>query len=87
MSRVETVFLIGLVLAIAGVVLFVSSGSLATHWQEEPSRALGGMTDPDLRFSYRLGGAVLAVAGLVALGMAAWRWLGNAPSRGRHGIG
>jgi hypothetical protein len=86
-SRVEVVFLVGLVLAIAGALLFGFAGALATTWQPEGAGAVGGTTDPDLRLTYRLGGAVLAIGGLAALGIATRRWLSHAPGRARHGVG
>ena len=76
MSRIEIVFLASLCLAIAGGVLLVEAGPLATRWEGGQDGALG-ITDPTQRQGFQLIGAILLAAGAVGMGLAAWSWMGR----------
>jgi hypothetical protein len=87
MSRIEVVFLVGLCLVAGGAALAVYAEPLATHWQSEGGGASFGTVDAGLRRTYQVAALLLAAAGLAAVGMAAWRWLGHADNRARRGVG
>ena len=74
MSRIEVVFLVGLCLAIAGVVVGLQAGALATRWETGDGMAVG-ITDPADRRAYQVLGLLLAVAGATGMALSAWRWL------------
>ena len=84
MSRIEIVFLASLCLAIAGGVLLVEAGPLATRWEGGDGAALG-ITDPVQRQGFQVLGAVLLAAGAVGMGLAAWRWMADRDPRRRAG--
>jgi drug/metabolite transporter (DMT)-like permease len=86
MSKIEVVFLVGLCLAVAGVAIGLEAGALATHWETGDHMTVG-VTDPADRRTYQVLGLLLAVAGAVGMGMAAWRWLaqGGTKELGRRG--
>jgi hypothetical protein len=78
------VFLVALCLAIAGGVLLVEAGPLATRWESGQGISVG-FTDPARRQGYQVLGAVLLAAGAVGLGLAAWRWMERRDGRHRPG--
>ena len=87
MSRIEVVFLVGLCLLAGSIALAVYAEPLATHWQSETNGAAFGTVDAGLRRTYQVSALLLAVAGLAAVGMSTWRWLGHADGRARRGVG
>ena len=84
MSRIEVVFLAALCLAIAGGVLLVEAGPLATRWEGGQDGALG-ITDPTQRQGFQVMGTVLLAAGSLGMGLAAWRWMADRDGRRRPG--
>ena len=84
MSRIEIVFLAALCLAIAGGVLLVEAGPLATRWEGGDGASLG-ITDPTQRQGFQVMGAILLCTGAVGMGLAAWRWMADRHGRRRPG--
>ena len=82
MSRIEIVFLAALCLAIAGGVLLVEAGPLATRWEAGQGMAVG-FIDPAQRQGYQVLGGLLLAAGAVGMGLAAWRWKADRDPRRR----
>ena len=82
MSRIEIVFLASLCLAIAGGVLIVQAGPLATTWQTGDGASLG-VTDPTQRQGFQVMGAILLGTGSVGMVLAAWWWMEGRDGR-RH---
>jgi hypothetical protein len=80
MSRFEIVFLASLCVAIAGGVLLVEAGPLATKWESGDGAAIG-ITDPSQRQGFQVMRALLLAAGAVGMGMAAWWWMAQRSSR------
>jgi hypothetical protein len=80
MSRIEVVFLAGLCLAVAGVIVGLEAGPLATRWEHGDNMAVG-FTDPADRRAYQVLGLLMAVAGATGMAMSAWRWLAQGGTR------
>jgi hypothetical protein len=74
MNRVSVVFVVGACVAVAGVLVALSAGSLATNWQRGDGGSIG-FVNSSLRGTYQTIGLCLLCAGLSTLVLAAWRWM------------
>lgn len=69
MNRMRFAFTIGVVIAISGLVPWLSSHTLATTWESIGPNAWGGTTDPATEHKYQIIGLTLFVFGL-----SCWHW-------------
>ncbi len=77
--RTLVVFLVGVGAVLAGAVLSLEAGRLATTWRPtENGRGWVGFTNPAARASYQDLGLFALCLGVVLLAVAAWSWAAEA---------
>jgi hypothetical protein len=74
MNRTTIGLLVGLSVALVGILVTLQASSLATHWELIGPDAWGGTTDPGSAHAYRMIGIVVAAFGFVILALSFHRW-------------